>query len=244
MLDSSSQKRLDFIHTYSQDSEIRKIGTFPKLIFFTLSSFDVTCYFIPRGARCICVWDFDPCLQAFVHHGWSSGRCSRCIQCSNRRFAICYGGSVVLLESSSIVANLLLCGYRRSHCQTFAFILLRFRIRRKFRAVQSKCNYLRTNCPQYKLSYTILFSSPASNLITQWGIFFVRGTGSSYRLQCFSKLYTKVCTGSFSNSTENKLEPYQSKWQGEWSWGKCVNKILLTKLFGQNLTNELQMLKC
>ena len=32
---------------------------------------------------------------------------------------------------------------------------------------------------QYKLSYSILFSSLASNLTAQWGIFFVRGTGSS-----------------------------------------------------------------
>ena len=46
---------------------------------------------------------------------------------------------------------------------------------------------------QHKLSYTILFSSPALNLTTKWGIFLVRSTGSSYILQCCSKLYTKVC---------------------------------------------------
>ena len=32
---------------------------------------------------------------------------------------------------------------------------------------------------QYKLSYTIIFSSPVSNLTTQWESFFVRDTGSS-----------------------------------------------------------------
>ena len=44
----------------------------------------------------------------------------------------------------------------------------------------------------YKLSYTILFSSPASNLTTQCMVFFVL---VPHRLQYYSKLYTKVCIG-------------------------------------------------
>ena len=43
----------------------------------------------------------------------------------------------------------------------------------------SSSNMILITSHQYKLSYAILFSSPASNLTTQWGTFFVCDTGSS-----------------------------------------------------------------
>ena len=49
-----------------------------------------------------------------------------------------------------------------------------------------------------KLSYTILFSWPASNLATRWGIFFVRGSSSSETsvLLEIVDLYKSLCCNS------------------------------------------------
>ena len=58
---------------------------------------------------------------------------------------------------------------------------------------QNKLNFI--HYLQYNLSCTILFCSLASNLTAQWGIFFVCVL-APHRLQCHSKLYTKVCIGA------------------------------------------------
>ena len=56
-----------------------------------------------------------------------------------------------------------------------------------------KFNWLESLESQYKYPYTILFSSSAWNLNTQWGIFFVRGTGSLQTSMLFEVVYKSFC---------------------------------------------------
>ena len=66
--------------------------------------------------------------QAFFYNGWRCGWRGRGFQCANRRPVVCYGGSVVLLESQTVLAGFLLCRNSRSHLQTVSIQFQRLRV--------------------------------------------------------------------------------------------------------------------